>query len=94
MLVLAPAACCLAGIGTDALLSLCLASLKAPDSEQYDDSYPSAMERASKKRLPKSSKPNKVRVDATNNIVHQAPIISSSLFPCTEHAHAHIQIFE
>lgn len=59
MLVLAPAACCLAGIGTDALLSLCLASLKAPDSEQYDDSYPSAMERASKKRLPKSSKPNK-----------------------------------
>lgn len=30
MLVLAPAACCLAGAGLDALLSLCLASLRAP----------------------------------------------------------------
>ena len=28
MLVLAPAACCLAGAGLDSLLSLCLASLK------------------------------------------------------------------
>lgn len=34
MLVLAPAACCLAGIGADALLSLCLASLKAPDTDE------------------------------------------------------------
>lgn len=34
MLVLAPAACCLAGIGVDALLSLCLASLKAPDNDK------------------------------------------------------------
>jgi dolichyl-diphosphooligosaccharide--protein glycosyltransferase len=30
MLVLAPAACCLAGAGLDSLLSLCLASLRAP----------------------------------------------------------------
>lgn len=56
MLVLAPAACCLAGIGTDALLRLCLASLKAKDSETLAVTE----DRNVKRRPSKGPKPSKV----------------------------------
>ena len=63
MLVLAPAACCLAGIGVDALLSLCLASLKAPDTDKAvrapaaaaPPSTPAPEDRSSRRRQQKRS---------------------------------------
>jgi hypothetical protein len=72
MLVLAPAACCLAGAGLDALLSLCLASLRAPQGEdgaavnggaglQPQKTGAQAALEARGKRSGKAQKPGKVR---------------------------------
>lgn len=74
MLVLAPASCCLAGAGLDALLSLCLASLRAPAGEDVGTAggpggglhtaktgaQVALEERARGKRSGKAPKPGKV----------------------------------
>jgi len=73
MLVLAPAACCLAGAGVDSLLSLCLASLKAPSGEDVHaaaaapspaktGAQAAIEERVQKRRASKTTKPNKVNL--------------------------------